>query len=524
MALARFPPDTAWAAVRRDPGAVLLIVRGAAPSLSSPATRYFPEILRNPGILETALPLIKESARSIEWADARLHRVLAGGLRYARAAERLAVKSGRCDPENAWVSGLLAPMGWYALAAIDPDATEIEDVSPLARRLLQRWALPSWIAAVAGHLGLSIETATSLGADPELFSIVQAAVLLVNRDAQAPRLIVGSTLAECFGRIGLAVEEQETIRCEQFCPVELTTGLDCVAVDVPVLRDMVRLASENLRLRNAPLHDQLQLENDLLHSTLERQRADEAQRLHALKLGALAEFAAGAAHEINNPLAVISGQAQYLLGFETEPTRQKALHAIIGQTQRVHQMLSELLQFARPARPQKQLLDLPGLLRETVLSLTDLALQRQVRLICPEPERGIAIYADPKHILLALECLLRNAIEAAPPGGWAGLRMDISAPGRVAWIVEDSGAGPGAAQAEHLFDPFYSGREAGRGRGMGLPTAWRLARENGGDVCYDADKAGPTQFVLTLPCEILGNGQSSRDNGRHASGRAVNAI
>jgi two-component system, NtrC family, sensor kinase len=212
------------------------------------------------------------------------------------------------------------------------------------------------------------------------------------------------------------------------------------------------------------------------------------------------------------------------LGFETDLTRQKALHAIIGQTQRVHQLLNELLQFARPARPQKQLLDLPGLMRETVLSLTDLALERQVRVICPEPERGVTIYADPKQILLALECLFRNAIEAAPHGSWAGLRMDTSVPGIAGWIIENSGPGPSPAQVNHLFDPFYSGREAGRGTGMGLPTAWRLARENGGDVCYDANTAGPTRFVLTLPCEVLGNGHSMRDNPRHSNGKAVNSV
>ena len=52
---------------------------------------------------------------------------------------------------------------------------------------------------------------------------------------------------------------------------------------------------------------------------------------------------------------------------------------------------------------------------------------------------------------------------------------------------------------DHLFDPFYSGRLAGRGRGFGLPTAWRLAREHGGDVRFDRPVEGPTRFILSLP-------------------------
>ena len=50
-----------------------------------------------------------------------------------------------------------------------------------------------------------------------------------------------------------------------------------------------------------------------------------------------------------------------------------------------------------------------------------------------------------------------------------------------------------------MFDPFYSGRSAGRGRGLGLPTAWRLAREHGGDVTYDPRPDSPARFVLSLP-------------------------
>jgi two-component system, NtrC family, sensor kinase len=69
----------------------------------------------------------------------------------------------------------------------------------------------------------------------------------------------------------------------------------------------------------------------------------------------------------------------------------------------------------------------------------------------------------------------------------------------VAIEIEDSGPGPDPATAEHLFDPFYSGRDAGRGRGFGLATAWRFARENGGSLRYERVANGPTRFVMTLP-------------------------
>jgi signal transduction histidine kinase len=79
------------------------------------------------------------------------------------------------------------------------------------------------------------------------------------------------------------------------------------------------------------------------------------------------------------------------------------------------------------------------------------------------------------------------------------VRLEVATTDRLRITVEDSGPGPAAGHAEHLFDPFFSGRPAGRGRGLGLPTAWRLAREQGGDVTFEPMPGGPTRFVLTLP-------------------------
>ena len=76
------------------------------------------------------------------------------------------------------------------------------------------------------------------------------------------------------------------------------------------------------------------------------------RRLEQLKLEALADFAAGAGHEMNNPLAVIAGRAQLLLGDETDPERRAALALIWAQAQRVHEMIADAMLFARPPAPQ----------------------------------------------------------------------------------------------------------------------------------------------------------------------------
>jgi signal transduction histidine kinase len=200
-----------------------------------------------------------------------------------------------------------------------------------------------------------------------------------------------------------------------------------------------------------------------------------------------------------------------------------SLSKIVGQTHRIHSILTELMQFARPPAPRMKTLAMRALIHEVANSLQSLALERQVRIVCPEPAGEMAFEGDPLQLRTALTALLRNAIEAAPTDGWASVRVETNAAGGLDLVVEDNGQGPTAATREHLFDPFYSGRSAGRGRGMGLPTAWRLARQHGGDVSFGGIIQGVTRFVLTLPAAGVRdavpyvNGHAANKNGRNGA-------
>jgi signal transduction histidine kinase len=527
---------------------VLLVLRQTARTLSSPSVSFFPSVLYDPAILEGALhfletaPHLRAGPRLpdgfVDWRASEVQSIYQASLGYARLALGLAELTGRCDPENAWVAGLLAPLGWLAVCAVSPEqarscladpamATEPTETQRLhwgftqaeiARRLLRRWRMPNWLAQVVGHLSLSVDVARTLGADPELLRVVQMAISLAQQQGLELYLTVGTRPTENAAALGLATQEQEKLATSvENSERDPWSKQGCESpFAVPLLRDLLSLAVESQRLQDVSTCEQLESDQDRLLHLLEQQQAGEADRLQALKLQALAEFSAGAAHEINNPLAVISGQAQYFLAHEAEPARQKALQTIINHAQRVHQVLTDLMQFARPPRPQRQWLDLPLLVEEALLTLQDLATQRRVQLAGPETILAAHVFADPRQVLTALECLLRNAVEAAPADGWARIRLEHPSPVCLEVIVEDSGPGPGPAERERLFDPFYSGRQAGRGRGLGLPTAWRLARENGGDVSFRWPSGGPTRFVLTLPCEPGGpkpTGGDPPDNG-----------
>ena len=304
----------------------------------------------------------------------------------------------------------------------------------------------------------------------------------------------------------------------------------------PLLADLLRLAIENRARADRNWIDRLHRDLDRLYATLDTQQSEEQARLKQQKLSALSEFAAGAGHEINNPLAVISGQAQYLikqidiadelLVEEPSPTLYldhlrskftKSLSTIVGQTQRIHQVLTDLMHFARPQAPRPTLVPVAKLIADVAAGLRVLAEDRKVGITCPETAPNLGIRVDPAQIRLALNNLLRNAIEAAPADGWASLRVERETDGTLSFVVEDNGPGPQGAVREHLFDPFYSGRSAGRGRGLGLSAAWRLARQHGGDVRFDAAAVGVTRFVLSLPADLIETSPSPGTNGRHGA-------
>jgi signal transduction histidine kinase len=422
---------------------------------------------------------------------------------------------------------MLAPLGWLGLSAIgpqqqvanclavpsarlSPEELELQGLSDpalLARRLARQWGLPNWLQGVIGQLDMPIDLIRRQGADPHLFALTRLAAHLAAESGHDLGLVQAPDLSEeqhltGLNRADLPVESLlEEARAIPTPTLAAPYGID-------LLPQLLELAIVNRELHNQPRHDQLEREVENLHLALRQQVRGEAERLHSAKLASLAELAAGAGHEINNPLAVISGQAQYLLGHQadllvadTEGAVSKVLHTIIGQTKRIHSLIRELMLFARPVPARLTKVDLPTLLGEVSASLVELAEKKRVQLaVFARPEQ-LPILTDAEQVRTVLTNLLRNAIEAAPLDGWARLVMHEGRnPDEIEVFVEDSGPGPTPEQQPHLFDPFYSGRSAGRGRGLGLPVAWRLARNQGGDVSLAARRAGqPTRFVVTIP-------------------------
>ncbi|QDT00078.1 Sensor protein FixL [Adhaeretor mobilis] len=221
-------------------------------------------------------------------------------------------------------------------------------------------------------------------------------------------------------------------------------------------------------------------------------------RLESAKLDAMKELAYGASHEINNPLANISARAQALLRDEQDPDRRRTIEAINEQSLRAHEMISDLMLFSRPPALEYTEVDLAALIKQSadeakeVLQLHEVGIELVVK---AEPS---TIQADRSQLLIAIGALVRNSLEAIGTAGNIKLSARIEKE-QAKVLVEDDGPGIPPEIREHMFEPFYSGREAGRGLGFGLSKCWRIVSEHGGIIKVESPEAGGAIFSISLP-------------------------
>lgn len=209
----------------------------------------------------------------------------------------------------------------------------------------------------------------------------------------------------------------------------------------------------------------------------------EAQQT-ASRLEAMAEFAAGAGHEINNPLATIAGRATQLLEGEVSHERRKVLAQIGAQTYRIRDMITDTMTFARPPEPKFESLNLAEQIEETFQRFQEQFRARSLSLF-GNRDPAVEFSADSTQVKIVISELLRNALELVPDGGTITIDALQTEVGDRHWahlIVADDGPPLTEDECEHCFNPFYSGRQAGRGLGFGLSKCWRIVEQHGGQI------------------------------------------
>jgi signal transduction histidine kinase len=237
-------------------------------------------------------------------------------------------------------------------------------------------------------------------------------------------------------------------------------------------------------------------------SAYEKRLSFADARLEFGKLEALKELAYGASHEINNPLANIAARAQTLLADETVSERRRKLTAIHRQAMRAHEMIADLMLFARPPKLNPAPCDLRQLVKRIVDELAPITQERDVALTLIHGGDPIELVADPAQLGVAISAVAMNALEATGGGGHVRVAVQRAQSADEPWaevLIRDDGPGISDEVRRHMFDPFFSGREAGRGLGFGLSKCWRIVTDHGGQVAVDRPAGGGAEITIRLP-------------------------
>mgnify|MGYP000104587475 CR=1 FL=1 len=220
-------------------------------------------------------------------------------------------------------------------------------------------------------------------------------------------------------------------------------------------------------------------------------------------LEAMAEYAAGAGHEINNPLGSILGQTQLLLKSDPSTERRQTYETIGAQAWRIRDMIGNSMLFARPPRPQKKALNLVETAQAVLQSLRTVAAAADIRLELNSTTEHIGLTADRAQLCTLISQLVRNSIDALRSidrSGTITVILRDEPPHAVEISVVDDGPGIVSEDVRrHMFNPFYSGRSAGRGLGFGLCLAWQIVRMHDGLILHETPAAGGTAFHVALP-------------------------
>ncbi len=229
-------------------------------------------------------------------------------------------------------------------------------------------------------------------------------------------------------------------------------------------------------------------------------RAELEQRLvQADKLSSIGLLAAGVAHEVNTPLAVISTYAQMLAKqVSGDEQKSKLLEKIARQTFRASEIVNSLLNFSRTSPTEFDAVDLNKVIRETAGLIEHQLQTSAVSVTLSLDERLPSIQGNAGKLQQVFLNLFLNARDAMDGGGLLAIKTWADE-GLVRVDVADSGSGIAPENLSKIYDPFFTTKGAKKGTGLGLSVTYGIVREHAGDIEVESQQGTGTKFHLEFP-------------------------
>lgn len=250
------------------------------------------------------------------------------------------------------------------------------------------------------------------------------------------------------------------------------------------------------------LHGQMERLMQDIERVVQRLQQREREVLRAEQLKMVGQLAAGAAHELRNPLTAIKMLLQTL----REEANERNLPAddldvIEREVRRMERCLHTFLDFARLPRPERRPVNLASIVDRTLVLLGGRARRQRVAIQFTEPPSSVVVEADHEQVQQVLLNLILNALDAMPEGGSLEVRLKSPKNGFAVVCVRDTGPGISSELMPRLFEPFVSSKETGLG--LGLVVSQRIAEAHGGSLQAANRPEGGACFELRLPVGTL---------------------
>ncbi|PDW03012.1 PAS domain-containing protein [Candidatus Viridilinea mediisalina] len=232
---------------------------------------------------------------------------------------------------------------------------------------------------------------------------------------------------------------------------------------------------------------------------LTERRRLEAQIIQSAKIASLGVMAGGIAHELRNPLAIISASAQLIEEHSNNPElQQQATRRIIASAERASLIIEHLLRFAHPPQERYRLVDTNEVLDDVLTMMDHQLVSAQIDLHCELSPELPLIYGNPELLAQVFTNMILNACNAMTQGG----KLSISTSTQGEHVVVrfcDTGTGIPREHLSKIFDPFFTTRAVGQGTGLGLSISYSIVRQHHGTIEVQSELGRGTSFEIMLP-------------------------
>jgi len=249
--------------------------------------------------------------------------------------------------------------------------------------------------------------------------------------------------------------------------------------------------------------------NELIRMEHEKAMSDDLV-VQSSKMAALGKLAAGIAHEINNPLAIIGEKAGWMKDLmEKEDIRSSenfgefadCIKKIERQVDRSRTITHRLLRFGRRLEPTEEVVDINRILAETITFLENEAMYRDIKVTTEYDDRLPQMITDSAQLQQVFLNIINNAIDAVGKGGAIGIKTSQNSGNGRNVVIEIADNGPGIPKEilGRIFDPFFTTKNSQEGTGLGLSISYSIMEKLGGRISVASEENEGTTFTITLP-------------------------